>query len=161
MSVDFNQSATPMPGAHQPKKGGGMKWILIGGIGCLGVVGICIAGIVGAGFWGLSMVKNNPEFLTSKATVQSSPRVEAVLGSPITVGDPGTPQPAPGETNTFILTAPVSGPDGDGTMTWKGMMSQDGQSWTTLELSVRAGGENIDLKADADSFLDLDIDLGE
>ncbi|MEM7456690.1 MAG: hypothetical protein AAF456_20260 [Planctomycetota bacterium] len=160
MSIDVNQHGSTMPGAAPPKKsGGGMKWVIIGGLGCLGVVGICIAGIVGMGFWGLNMVQSNPEFLSSKAAVESSADIQGAVGNPVTVGDASLPQPDPsGRQNTFVLTAPVTGPDGSGTMRWLGQMSEDGQTWTTLELTVDAGGTTYDLKDDAD--FDLDIDLG-
>lgn len=125
-------------------------WFACGGIGCILLVLFCGGGL------GLVVTMVMP-FVTSitqsHTLVNADERVEAALGSPLTIGQPG--QRAP-EGNIVGLDFPVTGPKGSGTMKmdleWKSMFN-----WEMTRLTVEVeDGDTIDV-LNSDEF-NLDIE---
>ncbi len=139
-----------------PQKSSSKKWWIIGGVGCLGSILACGGIFAALGVFGLSVIKNNPDYLDARAKVELSPAVQELVGSPIDIGKAGLPVADSANPQAISLVSDISGPDGKGTMTWSG--TQQGQNFATVRLDVTVDGQTIDLLDEPD--LGIDIDLG-
>ena len=140
--------SNPISNIDQPKSGK-KKWF-IGGCGCLSLIAIlCIAG------GGLLFIQyGKPLFDLMEETnnlVENSAQVQDLLGTPVELGAPAQSQgDEPGE---ILISTPVSGPNGSGTVTYR--IRFDGK-WIREELNLDFDGERIDLNLEKEFELEID-----
>ena len=146
-------TGNPISGMEPPKSK--KKLWIFGGLGCLGLIGICCVGIVTVAM--LYVYRPMQEFQNENVTMAtSSPEVEAILGSPVTSGV--VTQQSDGS-GGIIFKAELTGPNGSGTLVFKGMPGEPlGEPWTRDSIYLEAKGQQTDL--DPDAIFDIDIDDG-
>jgi len=136
-----------MPGQEpEPAKRRGCSWVVIIPLGCLGLA-ICIAGVVGLVLLRATRVVKSSELYTEAlAQVQANPEVQEALGSPIEGGMPRSASfHMDGTSGDAEAEIPIAGPKGSGTL--HAAAKKTGTKWefTTLEVTIEATGETIDL----------------
>ena len=147
MSFD-NQANVNVPAYPQQPKGSGKKWIFAG-CGCLLVIGLICGGCIGMGaYFGSGVISFT---LDNTAAVQSSRKVQEIVGTPVAVSPPRSTQ----HNRAITLEFDVSGPNGTGKVTVVGTMNDD-FSVTRDEIYLEFDGQRIDLDPDAE--LDLNIE---
>ena len=119
-------------------------------IGCLGILLLACAGVVGTGYLGLNFVMNETAPIVESASiVKEDPRAKAILGEPINMGtNVSTSINYNNGEHTSTVTYDVYGPDGSGKVTANA--TQVGEEWIFNELSLVEDetGEMIDLLED-------------
>lgn len=143
----MTDNIAPAPGAQPPvKKSGFLKFLVIGGIGCLLVVLLLGGGCIGALFMGLKASKNHPVYIQSIKAVQDNPEAQKLLGTPI---EGGTPTSFNFSTNTSgqtgSVTYSVTGPNGSGEVKVAGQAA--GANWQFATMTLTVNGQTIDLLA--------------
>ena len=154
MSFDPNQNA---PVGHAaPKKSGALKWI-IGGLGCFGLLTLlCVGGVVGLGFWGMGMIKNEA-YEEARTAISNSAEVSAAVGDPVNVGDfEGFQQATSGEQVTYTYQIPVNGSNKSGTAEVIVSGNPINGGWKIDSMEVEVDGEKIPV-----GELDLEVDIEE
>ena len=144
MTADMGTAPAP-----QPRKSGALKWVLLGGLGCLFLVLLGVGGCIGTVFWALNKAKDSAIYKESLAAVQQSPSAQTALGTPIEGGMPT--QFNYNSTNgreTGTLTFTVTGPKGEGSVNMQGTAS--GGKWAFSILTLTAGGKTFDLLREED-----------
>ena len=133
-----------------PKKSGGaLKWIL-GGCGCLGLIGmICVGGLV---YFSVSAAGQVTQ--EARSFIEGSTVAQEYLGSPITIN--GEPQPSQGGNGELIFDFDVSGPKGSGTATVTAKMDPEAFKFVIGDSSLEVNGETIDLKPEDEFNLDIE-----
>jgi hypothetical protein len=115
-------------------------------LGCLGLA-VCIAGVVGLVLVRATRaVKSSELYTEALAQVQASPEIKEALGSPIEGGMPRSASFHMDDTSGDAeAEIPVAGPKGRGTL--YAVAEKVGTEWkfTTLEVTIEATGETIDL----------------
>jgi len=156
MSMDHGPGQgldNPVAGISPPKKSKAKFWIF-GGLGCLGIVGLCCVGAM-AGFWFYGM-KPTMDFMNENATlVESDPQVQELLGAPVKC-TPGPPVQNPSDPTKLTFSGTAAGENGSGRYVVEAQM--DGFTPVRNEMYLEFNGEKINL--DADAPFDLQIDDG-
>lgn len=120
--------------------------------GCLGMLVIIAAGLVGLTAFGFSQLKESWVFSESTERVRSDPRAVEALGEPIEVGWKirGDLHLEP-HTGDADLSLPVEGPDGRGRLHVVADRPEGGEwSYDLLELRVEGRDDPIDLLSAGD-----------
>ncbi len=144
-SPDSGYPSQPPP--PMPKSGGGSKkWVLWGCGGCLTllvILGVFVFGIV---FFVFGTIKRTDVVANGIKQAQSSPKVQAALGTPIETGwwISGSVNINNGSGRADI-SGPIEGPKGDATLILKATKPAGGNwDYTVMEVHV-TGGETINL----------------
>ena len=139
----------------EPKKSRKKLWIF-GGLGCLGMIGICCIGIVTLVM--LYVYRPMQEFQNENLTMATSlPDAELILGAPITSGPVSQESDGAGG---ITFKAELTGPNGSGTLIFKGKPGVPlGEPWVRDSIFLEVDGEQTDL--DAESLFEIDIDDGQ
>lgn len=143
-------TSTP-PGYQQnpAPKSGGKKWVLFGCGGCLGLIALGIAGVVGFVFVVLGAIKQTDAYKIALSKAQNSPALQAAIGTPIKenffspMGSASTNNGA-GEAN-IILT--LEGTNGRAAVVTATASKPAGGEWqfSVLNAKVAPSGPDIDL----------------
>ena len=126
--------------------GSGSKWIFWGCGGCLTLIVLLGAFAVGMMFFVFGTIKNTDVVANAIKQSQSSPQVQAALGTPIETGwwISGSVNISNGAGRADI-SGPISGPKGDGTLILKATKSAGG-SWEYSQMEVQVtNGATINL----------------
>lgn len=149
------QGYTPYPQAQPPKKGGAMKWVLIGCLGFLILGGVAVGGVVWYGYskakqagFDPELMKRNPGFAAAKLAIGLDPDKELISAdeatNTFTVKDKRT-----GKTVVLTFEQDKNGQvtfkvkDGDGketTMSVKGDGDKGSVDIQTPDGSMKIGG---------------------
>lgn len=155
MSMDNGGSdvgmQNPVAGVSPPKSN--KKLWIYGGLGCFGLIGLVC---VGCSVFFFMAARPQIQFMAeNKGFIETSPKVQNVLGSPVTVGDlsPPAQSSAPGE---LEYRGSVSGPNGDASYVVTAKM--EGLTPVRQEIYLEFDGEKIDL--DPDALFNLEVDDG-
>ena len=141
-----------------PKKGKSKLWIF-GGIGCLLLSLLCIGGIGIIAYTASGPIMAAiAEMDAGEALIQSSPEVQAEVGTPVSIQRTATDN----SNQTIIVKGNVSGPDGNGTysVNLKADATEEGISFKTESITVDVNGKTIEVEDDLGDIEDL-IDMGE
>lgn len=133
--------------ANTKKSGGGKKWLMLGGCGCLFVFVGC-AGFVGMIFAGVrTMMINSESYALSREALSESQEAEDAVGAPFTPGwmMSGSVSTSNGR-ETSDYSYKVTGPNGTGTVYVRGECDRGRCDMQTLELDAK--GQRIDLLSD-------------
>jgi hypothetical protein len=140
----------PIAGLEPPRSR--KKLWIFGGLGCLGMIGLCCVGIFALGYMvGKPMLDFQEENVTL-ATM--SPEVESALGAPITAG-PVKPQP--NGDGAMKFTAQLDGSKASGTLVFVG--KPEGTEWSRQSIHLEVDGEKIDL--DPEAIFNFEVDDGQ
>jgi len=139
-----------------PKKSGSMKWIL-GGLGCFGLLTLlCVGGIVGLGFWGMGMIKNEA-YQEARVAISESAEVTEAVGAPVSVSEmEGFQQKADGEHVEYTYQIPVGGSEKSGTAEVVVSGHPINGGWKVESIEVDVDGEIIPV-----GKLDLEVNIEE
>ena len=131
----------------QESRSGGRSWIkwVVGGCGCLLVLGALAAVAIVVGVFGI--VKRSDVYEEAVARAQDHPAATAALGEPIEAGwyVTGSVETS-GPGGEASLSVPLEGPRGEGTLYVEATKRAGAWSYQQLELAVE-DGERIDLLA--------------
>ena len=83
---------------------------------------------------------------------QESEKVKEMIGDPVTLGSPTSTQNG----QQLEMSIPVSGPNGNGTVTFTATLNQEDFTWTRDESYLEFNGEKIDIDPDANTSLDIE-----
>ena len=145
----------PIAGIAPPRKS--KKLWMYGGLGCLGIIGlVCVGFVALVYFAGLKPMQEFQQQTVSEAVEISA--VQDILGSPVSAG-PAVPAQVPGESQTFIFRAPVTGSKAEGTLVFEGKL--EGMTWVRNSLILESDGEQTDLEQEVNELFDLPIDDGQ
>ena len=141
-----------------PQKGKSKLWIF-GGIGCLLLSLLCVGGIAIVAYTASGpIMAAMSEIGAGEALIQSSPEVQAEVGTPVTIQRTATDN----KNQTMVVEGDVSGPDGSGTYSVKLKFdaTEDGISFKTESITVEVNGKTIEVEDDLGDIEDL-IDMGD
>ena len=143
----------PVAGISPPEKSSKKLWIF-GGLGCLGLIGLCCVGVVIGGYF---LGKPTLDFMNeNKNFVESSPKVQEVLGSPVTAGPPSQPVANPNVPGSMTFRGRADGPNASGEYVIEAKM--EGVTPVRQKIYLEVDGETIDL--DPEAMFDISIDDG-
>lgn len=147
MSFDNETSPDATNGETQATKSGGWKKIL-GGIGCLGLIAVCIVIVI-------SLRHSNKTAVSEEARsfVQGSTVVQKHLGSPVMINEE---RGNPGADKSFIFEFDISGPEGAGTATVNMTHDDESSALVLGQSSLDFNGETIDLNAKDEFSFELE-----
>lgn len=141
MSMDNGGSDFGMQDPSAPPKSNKKLWIF-GGLGCLGLIGLVCIGCSAMLYFA---ARPTIEFMNeNNAIVETSPEVEEILGSPVTIGPPEVDNSSPPK---IIFKSSVKGPKGEGTYVLEGKM--EGVTPVRTGIYLKVDGDKIDLDPDA------------
>jgi len=121
------------------------RWGLWLGLGCLGMFGLAVIGVVGIAMVVLGTIKQSWAYEQALSAAKESPGVRQALGEPIVAGWRVTGNVnVSGASGDADLSFPISGPLGKGTIYAEGR-KQAGEWDLHLLVVDPAGGERIDL----------------
>lgn len=136
----------PAAGYPPPQSGGGKKWILFGCGGCLALIVLGAIAVAGLVFFVFGAIKKSDVYAEALKRAQSSPQVQAALGTPIEDGMwvAGSVNMS-NDTGHAEITSPLSGPKAQGALVLKADKAT-GSPWSYSVLEVQIpGAEKIDL----------------
>jgi len=133
---------------NQPQQRGGCRyWIWLAPVGCLGLIGLVIAGGALLVVLVIGAIKSSDVFEQSMAHVQESPALAEALGSPIEAGVPISGSINIKDSSGNIDVAiPISGPKGSGTV--RAVATKSAGTWTLTKLEVDGVEGGMDLLND-------------
>ena len=132
-----------------PKPSGGKKWVLFGCGGCLGLLvlgGVAVAAVM---YFAMGAIKKSDAFANAVKQAQTSPEVQAAIGTPIVTGwmvqGSFNYENGGGKAN---FSVPLKGPKGEATLQAAGEKAVGG-AWIYSQLeTILPNGSKIDLLSD-------------
>ncbi|MDB6070993.1 MAG: hypothetical protein JWL81_2164 [Verrucomicrobiales bacterium] len=130
-----------------PQKPTSKNWLLYGCGGCLGLVVLLGIGGVAIMYFAFGTLKKSDLYQTALKRAESSPEVQAALGTPLDTGwmMQGSMK-VENSNGTADLTIPLKGPKGEGSLHVKGNQT-GGAPWVYSELqAILPDGKVVDLR---------------
>ena len=152
---NYPQSPAEYPAPPRPQKGWfGRNWWWFIPLIVLAPFICCCGSCAGCAYWGLQQLNNLPPYKDTVQMIQSDPRVQAELGTPIDVA--GLIETAQSGGNFDIsqsgnaavvnVSVPISGPNGSGVLHIEATDNGTGNwTYTRREVVIDSSGKIIDL----------------